>query len=142
MLPHSEDSLEHVSPLEEDLLIVLAAGELHSQQVLAAFGEVNSIRPLSRGSLYPTIASLRQKQCIQSRTLAEPGGRRRKYYSITDRGLDLLECARIRREKLAEWQAHYVEDKSAQSTPSADDPTARSVVASSNADDRESGEIL
>lgn len=52
---------------------------------------------MKEGTLYPLLHELEQKKCVSCRVAETPGGRKRKYYAITDRGLDLL------KEKKEEW---------------------------------------
>lgn len=52
---------------------------------------------MKEGTLYPLLHELEQKKCVSCRVAETPGGRQRKYYAITDKGLDLL------KEKKEEW---------------------------------------
>ncbi len=52
---------------------------------------------MKEGTLYPLLHELEKKRCVSCREAETPGGRKRKYYVITDRGRELLE------EKKKEW---------------------------------------
>lgn len=52
---------------------------------------------MKEGTLYPLLHELEKSRCVASRITVTPGGRQRKYYSITDKGLDRL------KDKSAEW---------------------------------------
>lgn len=52
---------------------------------------------MKEGTLYPLLHELEQKKCVSCRVAETPGGRKRKYYAITGKGLDLL------KEKKEEW---------------------------------------
>ncbi len=52
---------------------------------------------MKEGTLYPLLHELEKKKCVSCRVAETPGGRQRKYYAITDRGMALL------KEKKEEW---------------------------------------
>lgn len=52
---------------------------------------------MKEGTLYPLLHELEKKKCVSCRIAETPGGRQRKYYAITDKGMDLL------KEKKEEW---------------------------------------
>lgn len=52
---------------------------------------------MKEGTLYPLLHELEQEKCVSCRTAQTSGGRQRKYYAITDRGLKRLD------EKKKEW---------------------------------------
>ena len=52
---------------------------------------------MKEGTLYPLLHSLEKQKCVSCRVTETPGGRQRKYYAITGKGLDLL------KEKKEEW---------------------------------------
>ena len=53
---------------------------------------------LKEGTLYPILHDLEAKGCVESFLQLTPGGRQRKYYRISDKGLQML------RDKTTEWQ--------------------------------------
>lgn len=53
---------------------------------------------LKEGTLYPLLHTLEKNQFIKSYTKIAPSGRERKYYRLTDAGLEQLEA------KKKEWQ--------------------------------------
>ena len=52
---------------------------------------------LKEGTLYPLLHTLEKNKLVTSYTKAGPGGRERKYYSLTDEGREQLET------KKKEW---------------------------------------
>lgn len=61
-------------------------------------------RTVARGALYTTLDRLEQKGLLRSRMgepLAERGGRARRYYAVTPRGLAGLRAARASIERLS-----------------------------------------
>jgi DNA-binding PadR family transcriptional regulator len=61
-------------------------------------------RKVARGALYTTLDRLEQKGLLRSRLgepLAERGGRARRYYSVTSRGLASLRAARESLDRLS-----------------------------------------
>lgn len=76
------------------ILSILARGEGYGYQIL------QDIRDLSGGAwswseamLYPVLHRLKSEGLVQSRWSAE-SGRRRKYYRLTQKGLDALQVER------------------------------------------------
>ena len=87
------------------LLAVLRLGEdAYAVPVRAAI-EQRGGRAVARGALYTTLDRLEQKGLLRSRvgeSLAERGGRARRYYAVTTRGLAGLRAARASIESLSE----------------------------------------
>jgi DNA-binding PadR family transcriptional regulator len=52
-------------------------------------------------SLYATLYKLEERKWVQARWVEKPGQRRRRYYTITARGRDVLESQR------REWQQFF-----------------------------------
>ncbi len=66
--------------------------------------EQRTRRSVARGALYTTLDRLEQKGLLRSRVgepLAERGGRARRYYSLTARGLASLRSARRALDELS-----------------------------------------
>lgn len=62
-------------------------------------------RKVARGALYTTLDRLEQKGLVRSRlgeSLAERGGRARRYYAVSARGLASLRAARASIDSLSE----------------------------------------
>jgi PadR family transcriptional regulator PadR len=87
------------------LLAVLRLGDdAYAVPVRGAI-ESRAGRAVARGALYTTLDRLEQKGLLRSRLgdpTAERGGKARRYYSVTARGLASLRAARASIESLAE----------------------------------------
>lgn len=75
--------------LEGCVLGIIAKGETYGYQILAEL-EKNGFENLFEGTLYPVITRLEKKSLISCRKEKSPYGPIRKYYSITDRGIQTL----------------------------------------------------
>ena len=79
------------------LLAVLRVGEEAYAVPVRAEIEARAGRTVARGALYTTLDRLEQKGLLKSRLgdpLPERGGRARRYYSVSQRGLASLRAAR------------------------------------------------
>lgn len=89
------------------LLAVLRLGQdAYGLRVGDEIERVADRRP-SSGALYTTLDRLEQKAYLRSRTAdasARRGGRPRRYYTLTDTGLDALRTSR--RALLRMWAGH------------------------------------
>jgi DNA-binding PadR family transcriptional regulator len=87
------------------LLAVLRLGaEAYAVPIRAEIEERGG-RSVARGALYTTLDRLEQKGLLRSRlgdALAERGGRPRRYYSVSARGLASLRAARSSIDRLSE----------------------------------------
>ncbi len=86
------------------LLAVLRLGEDAYAVPVRSEIEDRGRRQVARGALYTTLDRLEQKGLLRSRLgepLAERGGRARRYYSVTPRGLASLRAARESIESLS-----------------------------------------
>jgi PadR family transcriptional regulator PadR len=87
------------------LLAVLRLGDdAYAVPVRAAIEERGG-RTVARGALYTTLDRLEQKGLLRSRVgepTAERGGKARRYYAVTARGLAGLRAARASIESLSE----------------------------------------
>lgn len=73
------------------VLAILAEGESYGYAILKQVGELsNGELEWSDGMLYPLLHRLRRLGYVTTEWRTPPGGRRRKYYSITDDGRSAL----------------------------------------------------
>ena len=69
------------------VLAILAEGESYGYAILKQVGELSGgDLEWSDGMLYPLLHRLRRLGYVTTEWRTPPGGRRRKYYSITDEG--------------------------------------------------------
>ena len=69
------------------VLAILAEGESYGYAILKQVGELSSGQlEWSDGMLYPLLHRLRRLGYVTTEWRTPPGGRRRKYYSLTDDG--------------------------------------------------------
>ena len=90
------------------LLAVLRLGAEAYAVPIRAEIEDRGGRSVARGALYTTLDRLEQKGLVRSRlgdALAERGGRARRYYSVSARGLASLRAARSSIDRLSEGLA-------------------------------------
>lgn len=83
--------------LTGSILILLSSEELYGyglSERLASVGFTN----ISNGTIYPLLLSLEKKKLIQGTMHASEGGPKRKYYTITEMGIEEKE------RFLAQWQ--------------------------------------
>jgi PadR family transcriptional regulator, regulatory protein PadR len=97
----------HLSPLEEDLLTICSGDrEMYSVEFERVLKE-QCDRTEDFGSIYPTLRNLVKRGFLSARwgeeTPDQPGGPRRRYYTITDLGKKALEAMEDRRKKLKAW---------------------------------------
>jgi DNA-binding PadR family transcriptional regulator len=94
------------SPLELDLLALCKDRSFYSREIEQALKEVSG-RKRRFGSLYPTLHHLEKRGLLSAHWGDEPreerGGPRRRYYTTTDRGVQALNDAMTRLDRLAEW---------------------------------------
>ena len=77
------------------ILTILKRGESYGYQIIQDVKELSGgTLEWSDGMLYPVLHKLQKDQCIESKWVVSDEGRRRKYYSITDTGLDELQTAK------------------------------------------------
>ncbi len=77
--------------LEGCVLSMIAEGETYGYQLLSDMTECG-FPELSEGTLYPILTRLEKNGWIRFRRGPSPLGPIRKYYSITDKGLEALEA--------------------------------------------------
>ena len=105
-----ESGLSHnivLSALEEDLLTLLCGKSLYGLQIMDAINDLScGRRTLRPGSLYTTLHRLEQKDLISAQwgddEDGKTGGARRKYYSVTSLGSEVLQETQSYRQRLAE----------------------------------------
>ena len=96
-----------VSRLEELLMSTLLNKELYGLQIGQAIEQASEgSHQIGIGSLYPTLHRLEKKRLIESRwgneRLEERSGARRRYYKLTELGVNALENAqRLRASVMA-----------------------------------------
>ena len=86
------------------MLAVLRVGEDAYAVPIRAEIEARGGRTVARGALYTTLDRLEQKGLLRSRLgdpLAERGGRARRYYTVSGRGLAALRTARASIDSLS-----------------------------------------
>lgn len=86
------------------LLAVLRLGDAAYAVPVRDEIEQRTRRSVARGALYTTLDRLEQKGLLRSRVgepLAERGGRARRYYALTARGLTSLRSARRALDELS-----------------------------------------
>lgn len=72
------------------MLAVISEGETYGYEILARL-EMCGFESLLEGTLYPVLTRLEKKGLILCRKAKSPYGPIRKYYSITESGLEALE---------------------------------------------------
>jgi PadR family transcriptional regulator PadR len=86
------------------LAVLRLGGDAYAVPVRSEI-EARAGRAVARGALYPTLDRLEQKGLVRSRlgeALAERGGRARRYYTVSARGLACLRAARASIDSLSE----------------------------------------
>ena len=82
------------------VLRLLERGEMYGYQLVEALErETRGVLSMGQSTLYPLLYNLEAKALLRARWRRAPSGRRRKYYSLTDKG-----AARLKAER-AQWQA-------------------------------------
>src|SRR2546427_8721802 len=105
----SEERVVRLSSVEEDILTLLVGRELYGLAMLeasrTAVGDTRALRP---GSLYTALAKMEDKGLVRSwwgdERPPERGGARRRYYTATGLGAEVLTATQLRRTQLAAWQ--------------------------------------
>lgn len=105
-MKHSKHSdFPTLSALEQDLLTLLSIRPLYGLEFVEAIKVAsNGQRTLQVGSLYPTLHRLEKDNRIEGYwSDSTSGGARRKYYTITDSGRQILEITTTYRQNLLKW---------------------------------------
>ena len=102
----------NISPVEESILTILAEYELYGLEIIEALekGSGGKLK-VSFGTLYPALRRLERKGFVETRwgdeTPEERGGARRKYYSISPKGVEVLREIQQIRADLTRWKPAY-----------------------------------
>lgn len=101
--PRQKSSL---TALEQDVLTLLRGKKLYGLQIMQGIEAASDgTRMMTCGSLYPLLAQLEKKGFVMSEWGDDKsGGARRKYYSITPVGEEILQETQDFRYVLAQWK--------------------------------------
>jgi PadR family transcriptional regulator PadR len=105
-MKHNKDNDFHVlSALEQDLLTLLSIRPLYGLEFVEAINTASDgRRTLQVGSLYPTLHRLEKDNMIEGHwSDSTSSGAKRKYYTITDLGRQILEGTNTYRQNLIKW---------------------------------------
>lgn len=105
-MKHSKNNDFHVlSALEQDLLTLLSIRPLYGLEFVEAINTASDgRRTLQVGSLYPTLHRLEKDNMIEGHwSDSTSSGAKRKYYTITDLGRQILEGTNTYRQNLIKW---------------------------------------
>mgnify|MGYP004662776987 FL=1 len=81
------------------VLSLLRGGDMYGYEMISELSRRSDRTfELKEGTLYPILHGLEQDKCVSAYEKEAPTGRKRKYYHITRRGLELLE------QKQEEWR--------------------------------------
>jgi PadR family transcriptional regulator PadR len=84
------------------VLQLLKRREMYGYELAEALSrQTENVLSLGQSSLYPLLYNLESKRLVRSRWVELPSGRRRRYYGLTDRGIQVLDAHR------AQWQALF-----------------------------------
>ena len=105
----SDDTVIRLSRLEEDVLTLLVGRELYGLAILEASKSASGgSHPIRIGSLYPVLYKLEKKGLVRSwwgtERPEERGGARRRYYTVTGLGAQVLTAYELLRHQVAQWQ--------------------------------------
>lgn len=80
-------------------LALLKEREMYGYEIIIELEKrSNRVFQLKEGTLYPVLHTLEKERCVTARDAKTPGGRLRRYYRLTEKGLRVLE------EKKSEWK--------------------------------------
>ena len=80
--------LPPLKPAELDVLLALAGGEMHGYGIRKEVEERTGGKALGPGTLYRTLDGLLKRGWVEEAGEEHEGGRRRRYYRITDPGVE------------------------------------------------------
>ena len=81
------------------VLKLLSEGEKYGYEMIQELDvRSDSAFELKEGTLYPILHNLQNAKCVESCIRETPSGRQRKYYRITNKGMDML------KDKAEEWR--------------------------------------
>jgi len=77
------------------ILTILAPGEMYGYQIIQSVIELSSgTLEWSEGMLYPVLHKMEREKFIRSQWKISKNGRRRKYYKLTESGIEELDKER------------------------------------------------
>jgi PadR family transcriptional regulator, regulatory protein PadR len=105
MKHNKHSSLKILSALEQDLLTLLSIRPLYGLEFVYAIRDASEgQRTLQVGSLYPTLHRLEKDNMIEGHwSDSTSSGAKRKYYTITSLGRQIIENTATFRQNLIEW---------------------------------------
>ena len=93
-----KQSMEHTQLL---VLSLLAGEDMYGYQMISELEKkLDSTFTMKEGTLYPILRTLENEGAVESYQTATEGGRKRKYYHLTDRGRKQLAA------ETAEWRKY------------------------------------
>ena len=85
------------------VLQLLKRREMYGYQLVEALSlRSDGVLAMGQSTLYPLLYNLEAKRLVASRWVELPSGRKRRYYSLTERGAAVLESHRARWQELYE----------------------------------------
>ena len=75
--------------LEGCLLAIISKGEIYGYEMIEKL-EAYGFTMISEGSIYPVLLRMKKEELVTVETKASPSGPKRKYYSLTDKGEEVL----------------------------------------------------
>ena len=80
--------------LQACIVSVIAEGETYGYQIIQELSDYG-FNHIKDGTLYPILSRLQKKKLIKSRIGESPLGPKRKYFSVTEEGLEYLNDFKI-----------------------------------------------
>ena len=81
------------------VLSLLRSGDMYGYQMISMLEAIsNQVFQMKEGTLYPVLHSLEKQGLVQAYAQTAPGGRSRRYYHLTEKGLRQLT------EQRAQWE--------------------------------------
>ncbi len=87
--------------LELCMLALLANGERYGYEITQALNQTGGLE-LGEGTIYPLLTRLQREGLVSSRWQESPSGPPRKYYQLTEKGLEAMEGMSTRWATLTE----------------------------------------
>ena len=73
------------------VLSLLRSGDMYGYQMISMLEAIsNQVFQMKEGTLYPVLHNLEKQGLVQSYEKAAPGGRSRRYYHLTEKGVRQL----------------------------------------------------
>lgn len=89
LINKSDDTQLIKGIIEGCIMAVISEKETYGYEILSVLSD-NGFRNIQEGTLYPILTRLEKRKMITCRRAKSPYGPVRKYYSITDEGLQWL----------------------------------------------------